>query len=288
MLVCNETVAEEMFWANLPFVYRIHEEPDEEKLQKFKEFIYNLGYAMRWNGEIKPRNLQEILDKVKGKKEETVVSTLLLRSMMQARYSPECTGHFGLAAKYYCHFTSPIRRYPDLQIHRIIKEYLNGKIDEKRTKKLTTLVDYAAKQSSEMERTAQQAEREVDDLKKAEYMLDRLGEEFEGIVSSVTSFGMFVELPNTIEGLVHITALDDDYYVYDENHLCLIGERTKNVYRLGDSVKVKCSKVDIPNREIFFELVETEEEKEEIKATKEFLEKLPQIKEELKEEVEED
>ena len=139
-----------------------------------------------------------------------------------------------------------------------------------------------------MERTAQQAEREVDDLKKAEYMLDRLGEEFEGIVSSVTSFGMFVELPNTIEGLVHITALDDDYYVYDENHLCLIGERTKNVYRLGDSVKVKCSKVDIPNREIFFELVETEEEKEEIKATKEFLEKLPQIKEELKEEVEED
>ena len=288
MLVCNETVAEEMFWANLPFVYRIHEEPDEEKLQKFKEFIYNLGYAMRWNGEIKPRNLQEILDKVKGKKEETVVSTLLLRSMMQARYSPECTGHFGLAAKYYCHFTSPIRRYPDLQIHRIIKEYLNGKIDEKRTKKLTTLVDYAAKQSSEMERTAQQAEREVDDLKKAEYMLNRLGEEFEGIVSSVTSFGMFVELPNTIEGLVHITALDDDYYVYDENHLCLIGERTKNVYRLGDSVKVKCSKVDIPNREIFFELVETEEEKEEIKATKEFLEKLPQIKEELKEEVEED
>ena len=287
MLVCNETVAEEMFWANLPFVYRIHEEPDEEKLQKFKEFIYNLGYAMRWNGEIKPRNLQEILDKVKGKKEETVVSTLLLRSMMQARYSPECTGHFGLAAKYYCHFTSPIRRYPDLQIHRIIKEYLNGKIDEKRTKKLTTLVDYAAKQSSEMERTAQQAEREVDDLKKAEYMLDRLGEEFEGIVSSVTSFGMFVELPNTIEGLVHITALDDDYYVYDENHLCLIGERTKNVYRLGDSVKVKCSKVDIPNREIFFELVETEEEKEEIKATKEFLEKLPKIKEELKEEVEE-
>ena len=288
MLVCNETVAEEMFWANLPFVYRIHEEPDEEKLQKFKEFIYNLGYAMRWNGEIKPRNLQEILDKVKGKKEETVVSTLLLRSMMQARYSPECTGHFGLAAKYYCHFTSPIRRYPDLQIHRIIKEYLNGKIDEKRTKKLTTLVDYAAKQSSEMERTAQQAETEVDELKKAEYMLDRLGEEFEGIVSSVTSFGMFVELPNTIEGLVHITALDDDYYVYDENHLCLIGERTKNVYRLGDSVKVKCSKVDIPNREIFFELVETEEEKEEIKATKEFLEKLPQIKEELKEEVEED
>lgn len=292
MLVCNETVAEEMFWANIPFVYRIHEEPDEEKLQKFREFVFNLGYAVRWNGEVRPRNLQEILDKVHGKKEETVVSTLLLRSMMQARYSPECTGHFGLAAKYYCHFTSPIRRYPDLQIHRIIKEYLNGKLDEKRIKKLTTLVDYASKQSSEMERTAQQAEREVDDLKKAEYMLDRIGEEFEGIISSVTSFGMFVELPNTIEGLVHITALDDDYYVYDENHLCLIGERTKNIYRLGDSVKIKCSKVDIPNREIFFELVEEEDEKEEIRATKEFLEKLPEIKEELKEgfkeEVEED
>jgi ribonuclease R len=287
MLICNETIAETMYWANLPFVYRIHEDPDEEKLQKFKEFIYNLGYVIRWNGDIKPRNLQEILEKVHGKKEETVVSTLLLRSMMQARYSPECTGHFGLAAKYYCHFTSPIRRYPDLQIHRIIKEHLNGKIDEGRNKKLATLVDYAAKQSSETERVAQQAEREVDDLKKAEYMQDRIGEEFEGIVSSVTSFGMFVELANTIEGLVHITALDDDYYVYDENHLCLIGERTKKVYRLGDSVKVKCSKVDIPNREIFFAMIEDEYTRQEIKATKELIEKLPEVKQELKEEVEE-
>ena len=287
MLVCNETIAETMYWANLPFVYRIHEEPDEEKLQKLKEFVFNLGYVIKWNGDVKPRNLQEILEKIKGKKEETVISTLLLRSMMQARYSPECTGHFGLAAQYYCHFTSPIRRYPDLQIHRIIKEYLNGKLDEKRIKKLTTLVDYASKQSSETERIAQQAEREVDDLKKAEYMLDRLGEEFEGIVSSVTSFGMFVELPSTIEGLVHITALDDDYYVYNEDHLCLIGERTKKVYRLGDSVKVKCSKIDIPNREIFFDLVEDEYSREEIKATKELIEKLPEVKQELIEEVEE-
>ncbi|MBE6051753.1 MAG: ribonuclease R [Clostridium sp.] len=287
MLVCNETIAETMYWANLPFVYRIHEEPDEEKLQKLREFVFNLGYAIKWNGDVKPRNLQEILDKVKGQKEETVVSTLLLRSMMQARYSPECTGHFGLAAQYYCHFTSPIRRYPDLQIHRIIKEYINGKLDEKRMKKLTTMVDYASKQSSETERVAQQAEREVDDLKKAEYMLDRLGEEFEGMISSVTSFGMFVELPNTIEGLVHITALDDDYYVYNENHLCLIGERTKKVYRLGDSVKVKCSKVDIPNREIFFDLVEDEYSREEIKASKELIEKLPEVKQELIEEVEE-
>lgn len=282
MLVCNETIAEAMYWTNVPFVYRIHEDPDEEKLEKFKEFIYNLGYFIKWNGEIKPRNLQEILEKVKGKKEETVVSTLLLRSMMKAKYSPESVGHFGLAAKYYCHFTSPIRRYPDLQIHRIIKEHLNGKIDEGRSKKLIGLVDYAAKQSSETERVAIDAEREVDDLKKAEYMQDRIGEEFEGIVSSVTNFGMFVELPNTIEGLIHITALDDDYYVYDEAHLSLIGERTKKVYRLGDAVKVKCSKVDIPNREIFFDMIEDEYSRQEIKATKELIEKLPEVKQALK------
>ena len=287
MLVCNETVAESMYWANLPFVYRIHENPDEEKLQKFKEFVFNLGYVIKWTGDIKPRNLQDILEKVKGKKEETVVSTLLLRSMMKAKYSPESTGHFGLAAQYYCHFTSPIRRYPDLQIHRIIKEHLNGKIDEERKNMLKDLVDISAKQSSETERTAQEAEREVDDLKKAEYMLDRINEEFEGVISSVTSFGIFVELPNTIEGLVHITALDDDYYVYDEKHICLIGERTKKVYRLGDSVKVKCSKVDIPNREIFFEMIEDEYSRQEIKATKELIEKLPEVKESLKEEVEE-
>lgn len=284
MLVCNETVAEHMFWSHLPFVYRIHEDPDEEKLEKFREFIYNLGYIVKWNGEVKPRNLQEILEKVRGKKEETVVSTLLLRSMMKARYSPESLGHFGLAARYYCHFTSPIRRYPDLQIHRIIKEQINGKIDGGRAKKLIGIVDYASKQSSETERVAQEAEREVDDLKKAEYMQERIGQEFEGIVSSVTSFGMFVELPSTIEGLVHITALEDDYYVYDENHLALIGERTKNIYRLGDEVKVKCSKVDIENREIYFELI-SDEEDEEIKeeALKELNEKIPQVKKELKE-----
>lgn len=284
MLVCNETIAEYMYWTNLPFVYRVHEDPDEEKLIKFREFIYNLGYTMKWGQEIHPGTLQEVLDKVKGKKEETVVSTLLLRSMMKARYSPESLGHFGLAARYYCHFTSPIRRYPDLQIHRIIKEQINGKIDGGRAKKLIGIVDYASKQSSETERVAQEAEREVDDLKKAEYMQERIGQEFEGIVSSVTSFGMFVELPSTIEGLVHITALEDDYYVYDENHLALIGERTKNIYRLGDEVKVKCSKVDIENREIYFDLI-SDEEDEDIKeeALKELNEKIPQVKKELKE-----
>ncbi|MGL5150504.1 MAG: ribonuclease R [Clostridium sp.] len=287
MLICNETVAEHMFWTHLPFVYRVHENPHDEKLEKFKEFVYNLGYAVRWGQEVHPRHLQEVLEKVKGKKEETVVSTLLLRSMMQARYSPECTGHFGLAAKYYCHFTSPIRRYPDLQIHRIIKEQINGKIDESRMKSLTAAVEYASKQSSETERIAQDAEREVDDLKKAEYMLDRVGQEFEGMVSSVTNFGLFVELPNTIEGLVHITSLDDDYYVYDEDHLCLIGERTKKVYRLGDTLKVKCNRVDIANREVYFELANSDEELEEIKATKKLLAELSDVKQELQEQKEE-
>ena len=281
MLVCNETIAEHMYWTNLPFVYRIHEDPDEEKLEKFKEFVYNLGYVVRWGQEAHPRALQDILDKVKGKKEETVVSTLLLRSMMQAKYSPECVGHFGLAAKYYCHFTSPIRRYPDLQIHRIIKEQLNGKIDEKRIAKLSNIVEIASKQSSEMERLAQEAEREVDDLKKAEYMQERIGEEFSAIISSVTSFGLFAELPNTIEGLIHITALDDDYYIYDEAHLCLIGERTKKVYRLGDEVKVRCSRVDIDNREVYFDLIE-EEDKEEIVPSEKTIEKINEAKVNIK------
>ena len=285
MLVCNETIAEHMFWTNLPFVYRIHEEPDEEKLEKFKEFVYNLGYIVRWGQEAHPRALQDILEKVKGKKEETVVSTLLLRSMMQAKYSPECVGHFGLAAKYYCHFTSPIRRYPDLQIHRIIKEQLNGKIDEKRAGRLTNIVEIASKQSSEMERLAQEAEREVDDLKKAEYMQERIGEEFTAIISSVTSFGLFVELPNTIEGLIHITALDDDYYIYDEAHLCLIGERTKKVYRLGDEIKVKCTRVDIDNREVYFDLIEEEQPKEEIVPSEKLSEKIQEAKDEMKSEL---
>ena len=284
MLSANETIAEHMFKEHLPFVYRIHENPDEAKLQKFREFVFNLGYYIKWNGEIEPRDLQGTLEEFKGKKEETVVSTLLLRCMMQAKYSPENVGHFGLAAEYYCHFTSPIRRYPDLQIHRIIKEYLNGKINKERIEKLTKLVDYAAKQSSETERLAQEAEREVDDLKKAEYMQDRIGEDFQGIISSVTSFGIFVELPNTIEGLVHITALDDDYYIYDEAHICLVGERTKKIYKLGEDVKVRCSRVDIANREIFFDIIEDESKKEVIKPSKELIKKLPGVKEALRDE----
>lgn len=260
MLVCNETIAEHIFWANIPFVYRVHEEPDEERLSTFHEFVHNLGYTVKYSKEVHPKSLQEIIEKVKGKKEETVVSTLLLRSLKQARYSPECVGHFGLAARYYCHFTSPIRRYPDLIIHRIIKEYINGKMNENRISRMNKEVEYASKQSSEMERVAQDAEREVDDLKKAEYMVERINEEYEGIISSVTGFGFFVQLPNTIEGLVHISNLDDDYYIYDEKHLSLIGERTKKIYRLGDEFKIKVSRVDIEFREIYFELINEEEE----------------------------
>ncbi len=269
MLTANETIAEHFFWLNVPFVYRIHEDPDEEKLMRFSEFAHNLGYAVKWGNEVHPRMLQDILKKVKGKKEEMVVSTLLLRSMMKAKYSPECVGHFGLAAKYYCHFTSPIRRYPDLMIHRIIKEVINGGLSEARTERLKKEVEVASKQSSDMERVAMEAERDVDDLKKAEYMSERIGEEFNGIISSVTNFGLFVELPNTIEGLVHMTSLDDDYYVFDERHLTLIGERTKKMYKLGEEVKILVSKVDLTSHEIYFEIIEDEEEKEDNEEKKE-------------------
>ncbi|MCH4200315.1 MAG: ribonuclease R [Clostridium tyrobutyricum] len=258
MLVCNETIAEHMFWSNMPFVYRIHEDPDEEKLMYFNEFVHNLGYTIKWGQEVHPKALQEIIEKVKGKKEETVVSTLLLRSMKQARYSSKCIGHFGLAARYYCHFTSPIRRYPDLIIHRIIKELINGKLDEKEVKRLNVKVEYASKQSSEMERVAQDAEREVDDLKKAEYMSKRIGEEYNGIVSSVTNFGMFVELENTIEGLIHLSTMTDDYYIYDDRHLSLVGEKTRNIYKLGDEVRVRVLKVDMAAHEIYFEMIKNE------------------------------
>ncbi|BDR74558.1 exoribonuclease II [Clostridium tetani] len=261
MLVCNETIAEYMFWSNIPFVYRIHEEPDLEKLQHFNEFVYNLGYTIKYSKEVHPKSLQQVVEKVRGKKEEAVINTLLLRSLKQAKYSPECIGHFGLAARYYCHFTSPIRRYPDLIIHRIIKEYIKNGISEKRVKKLEGEVSSASIQSSEMERLAEEAEREVDDLKKAEYMNERIGEVYNGIISSVTAFGLFVELPNTVEGLIHISTLLDDYYVYDERGLRLVGEKTKKMYRLGDEVKIKVEKVDLDSYEIYFELLESEDKK---------------------------
>lgn len=260
MLVCNETVAEYMFWNGTPFVYRIHEKPNDEKLLAFGEFIYNLGYYLRPGKEVHPKTLQKILEEVKGKDEEQVVSTLLLRSLKQAKYFEECTGHYGLAAKYYCHFTSPIRRYPDLAIHRIIKEFIHGKIDKKREERLKKFVVEAAKHSSEMERIAQEAERETVDLKKAEYMAERIGEVYDGIISSVTGFGIFVELENTIEGLIHISNLSDDYYIYDEARHLIMGETTKKTYKLGEKIKVKVAKVDITTKSIDFSLVKEDVE----------------------------
>jgi ribonuclease R len=258
MLVCNETVAEHIYWMNLPFVYRVHEEPDSEKIENFNTLIYNLGYHLKGVAKIHPKSLQQLLEKVKGKKEERIISTVMLRSLMKAKYSHENLGHFGLAAKYYCHFTSPIRRYPDLVIHRIIKESIGKGINEKRQQFLTQFVQDAAKQSSEREIAAQEAERETEDLKKVEFMQDKVGEIFEGIISSVTSFGMFVELENTIEGLVRVSSLEDDYYIYDDRHYSLIGENKKKIYKIGDEVTVKLVKCDVAARQIDFALVEDE------------------------------
>ncbi|QXM05694.1 ribonuclease R [Crassaminicella indica] len=257
MLICNETVAEHFYWADLPFVYRIHEDPDMEKIESFNKFIHNFGYHLKGvTNDIHPRALQDLLKKVEGRKEERIINTIMLRSLKKARYSPENSGHFGLAAQNYCHFTSPIRRYPDLQIHRIIKESLSGNLTGKRIKKLKGIVEKAAEQSSEKERIAVEAERETEDLKKTEYMSHHIGEEFEGIISSVVSFGMFVELENTIEGLVRISSLVDDYYIYDEENYCFTGERTKKTYRIGDEVRVKVIRADISQKEIDFMLIQ--------------------------------
>ncbi|WP_442860815.1 ribonuclease R [Alkaliphilus sp. B6464] len=257
MLVCNETVAEYFYWQNTPFVYRVHEDPSLEKLEEFNKFIHNFGYHLKGlNTEIHPKTLQDLLKKIESTKEEKLINTLMLRSLKKARYAGHNLGHFGLAAKYYCHFTSPIRRYPDLEIHRIIKESINGKLNNKRLEQLSGIVPNIADQSSTRERLADEAERETEDLKKAEYMADKIGEVYEGIVSGVTSFGMFVELDNTIEGLIRLSYLIDDYYIYDSEQHMLIGERRKKIYRMGDVVKIKVSKVDIAQREIDFTLAE--------------------------------
>ncbi len=257
MLVCNETVAEYFYWQNVPFVYRVHEDPSLEKLEEFNKFIHNFGYHLKGlNTEIHPKSLQELLKKLEGTKEERLINTLMLRSLKKARYAGHNLGHFGLAAQYYCHFTSPIRRYPDLEIHRIIKESLHGKLVGKRLEELNAKVPIIADQSSTRERVADEAERETVDLKKAEYMADKIGEEYEGIISGVTSFGMFVELDNTIEGLIRLSSLVDDYYIYDSEHHLLLGERKKKIYRMGDTIKIKVSRVDIAQKEIDFVLAE--------------------------------
>ncbi len=257
MLCANETVAEHMHWLELPFVYRIHEMPDEEKIIKFNKFIHNFGFFVKGaQGEIHPKAVQNLLEKVEGKPEEHIISKMMLRSLKQAKYSPANEGHFGLAADYYCHFTSPIRRYPDLQIHRIIREMTQNKLHPKRVEQLKNIVQYASEQSSEQERIAEKAERETDDIKMCEYMMDYIGEEFEGMISSVTSFGVFTELENTIEGLTRMNLLDDDYYYYDEENIQLVGERSGNTYRIGDKVVVRVERVDVDVREIDFYIVE--------------------------------
>lgn len=260
MLACNETVAEHFFWTNTPFVYRVHEDPDEEKIHNLNEFLYNLGYSIKGINKIHPRALQDLLEKVKGTRHERIISTVMLRSLQKARYSNESTGHFGLAAKYYCHFTSPIRRYPDLIIHRIMKLYLKGGMSEEKIRQLEGILPEIAKQCSERERGADEAERESEDLKKVEYMKAHEGEIFEGIIANVTSFGMFIELDNTIEGLVRMSSMEDDYYNYDQTHYCLVGERTRKIYRIGDTVKVILAKADISARKIEFILDESDDE----------------------------
>ena len=256
MLVCNETVAENMYWGQIPFIYRIHEDPDDSKISEFNKFIHNFGYNLRGSQEIHPKELQLLMNKIKGSREESLINMLMLRSLKKARYSTDTEGHFGLAAEYYCHFTSPIRRYPDLQIHRIIKSYIKGKLAPDRIEHLKERLPKVAEQSSMMERLAEEAEREVDDLKMAEYMQERIGNIYEGMVSSLTHFGMFVQLENTIEGLVHFSNMVDDYYYYDEEKYYIIGERTKKIYRIGDIVNVKVVGADPLKRTVDFVLVQ--------------------------------
>ena len=255
MLIANETVAEDNFWQELPFVYRTHENPDPDKIKKLCAFIQNFGYNLHLSGEeLHPKELQKLLDKIEGSPEEALLSRLTLRSMKQAKYTVDCTGHFGLAAKYYCHFTSPIRRYPDLQIHRIIKDRLRNRMTEKRKEHYEKILPEVAKQSSERERRAEEAERETIKLKKAQLMSEHIGETFTGVISSVTGWGMYVELPNTVEGMVHITSLTDDYYRFVEETYELVGEATGKQYKLGQTVDIVVQSVDELMRTIDFVL----------------------------------
>lgn len=258
MLAANETVAEHFHWLKQPFMYRVHEEPNQEKLMAFMEFITNFGYSIRGKGNtVHPRALQQLLEEVKGTPEEIIISTVMLRSMKQARYDAESLGHYGLSTDFYTHFTSPIRRYPDLIVHRRIREWLEygERLPEKRLAYWQEQMPLIADHASQRERLAVDAERETDALKKAEFMLERIGEEFEGVISGVTAFGMFVELPNTIEGLVHVSYLTDDYYHYHEKMYALVGERTGKQFRIGDVVRVRVSNVNVDERTIDFEIV---------------------------------
>ncbi|MEK4486940.1 ribonuclease R [Psychrobacillus sp. FSL H8-0484] len=257
MLAANETVAEHFKWMDVPFIYRIHEDPKPEKLQRFFGFLTNFGLVVKGTGnDIHPKALQEIIENIEGMPEEPVISTMLLRSLQQAKYYSECLGHFGLSTEFYTHFTSPIRRYPDLIVHRLIRTYLvNGDVSSATINHWGAMIDDIAEHTSKRERRAVDAERDTDSLKKAQYMADKIGEEFEGIISSVTNFGMFIELPNTIEGLVHVTNMTDDYYRFDDRQMMMIGERGGKQFRIGDEVTIRVSAVKPEESAIDFEIV---------------------------------
>ncbi|MFF5995222.1 ribonuclease R [Lysinibacillus sp. KU-BSD001] len=257
MLAANETIAEHFHWMELPFIYRIHEDPKPEKLQRFFEFVTNFGLVIKGTGNsVHPKALQEIIKSIEGLPEEPVISTMLLRSLQQAKYYPESLGHFGLSTDYYTHFTSPIRRYPDLIVHRLIRTYLvNGDTSKETVVYWNSVMDEIADHTSERERRAVDAERDVDALKKAQFMSDKIGEEFVGMVSSITNFGIFVELPNTVEGLVHISNMTDDYYRFEDRMMVMIGERTGRQFRIGDEVKIRVANVIIEESSVDFEIV---------------------------------
>ena len=261
MLTANETVAEKFFWLEAPFIYRVHEEPDLEKVSELNKFLFNFGYKVKCNKEsVHSTAFEEVLEKVKGTPEERIVSNLVLRTLKVARYDAENLGHFGIASKYYCHFTSPIRRYPDLFIHRIISKYLEEgyNISEEDIEKYKGQAEKYAKQSSDREKIAQKVERDSVDIKMAEYMQDKIGNEYNGIVSSITSFGMFVELENTVEGLIRFEDLGDEYFIYDEDRKTLLGEQTKTIYKIGDKIKVQVTRADKQTRQIDFKKVQEE------------------------------
>ena len=263
MLTANETVAERFYWLEAPFIYRVHEEPDEEKIDELNKFLFNFKYKIKYSKDnIHPKAFAEVLEKIVGTDEERVISTLILRTLKVARYESQNKGHFGIASNYYCHFTSPIRRYPDLFIHRVISHYIDKNYnveDDWKQEYLQKAVNYS-ESSSEREKIAQKVERDSIDIKKAEFMQDKIGEEFEGIVSSITSFGMFVELENTVEGLIRFEDLGDEYFIYDENRKTLTGERTKKTYKIGDKVKIKVKNANKILRQIDFEIAKNEEE----------------------------
>ncbi len=265
MLAANETVAEDFFWQQVPFVFRVHERPDPEKFTQLSLAVENFGHFIRMRDDesIRPKEVQKLLDAIVGTPEEAVIKTMTLRSLKQARYSTECSGHFGLAARYYCHFTSPIRRYPDLQIHRIIKEELRGELNARRLKHYRNLLPAVTERASTLERRADEAERETDKLKACEWMRQHLDEEFDGVISGVTNYGLYVQLPNTVEGMCAVRLMDSDYFVFHEDRYELVGERSGQRYRLGDHVRVRALHADKLTRTIDFQLLRSTDDTEE-------------------------